>query len=648
MISENFYKQALLIRRTEDTFINLFEKGKMNGTVHTCNGQEFSAIAFCHFLEKKDTIFSNHRCHGHYIARTNDVEGLIKELMGKESGVCGGIGSSQHLCNDNFYSNGIQGGNVPVAAGLAMSSKLKGNRAISVVFIGDGTLGEGAVYESFNIAALYKLPLLIICENNGYAQSTAQKNNLSGSITARAEAFGIKTFHSNTWDLEVLFKNAEASINYVRENCLPVFHLVDTYRLNPHSKGDDDRDKGEIIDYFEKDPLNLFQKLNESAYSKMLEDVDQRVNAVVAIAEYEEEQPGVNYYKPGSFNEVSAKLDYLPLEIFSDRLATRINQFFDKTMQTDKTVIFIGEDVLSPYGGAFKVSRNLSEKYPDNVITTPISELAITGLCNGLALGGFKPYLEIMFGDFITLAIDQIINHASKYHHMYNKKVTCPIVIRTPMGGGRGYGPTHSQTLDKLIAGIDNVKLIALNSFLDPQIIYNQIYQNEIHPVIVSENKIDYGRIVGDKKQENYTVYRSVSHYPIVICSPNFSEPTLTIVSYGGIASEVFEKLNEIFIETEFLPELIVLSQLSPLDITPIIDSVKKSRNLIIIEEGGKDFGIGSEILSSVVEHYDAPELEIKRRIGAYPVPIPSARSMEEYTLPNKKILNEIIKVLNQ
>ena len=169
MIENIFYKQALLIRRTEDTFIELFSKGKLNGTVHTCNGQEFSAVALCNYLQKQDIIFSNHRCHGHYIARTGDVEGLIAELMGKQTGVCGGIGSSQHLCNDNFYSNGIQGGIVPVATGMAMAGKLKRNKAISVVFIGDGTLGEGAVYESFNLASLFKLPLLVICENNGYA-----------------------------------------------------------------------------------------------------------------------------------------------------------------------------------------------------------------------------------------------------------------------------------------------------------------------------------------------------------------------------------------------------------------------------------------------------------------------------------------------
>jgi 2-oxoisovalerate dehydrogenase E1 component len=648
MIENIFYKQALLIRRTEDTFIELFSKGKLNGTVHTCNGQEFSAVALCNYLQKQDIIFSNHRCHGHYIARTGDVEGLIAELMGKQTGVCGGIGSSQHLCNDNFYSNGIQGGIVPVATGMAMAGKLKGNKAISVVFIGDGTLGEGAVYESFNLASLFKLPLLVICENNGYAQSTAQKFNLAGNITARAEAFGIKTFHSNTWDLDQLFENAEASINYVRENCLPVFHLIDTYRLNPHSKGDDDRDIEEINAYTLKDSLNVFCHNNESIYNEMLLEINERINVIVTQADIDEEQPGHSYFDPLIGSDQIPSTEWVPLEKSSDRLINRINQFFDQTIDKDKSVLFIGEDVHSPYGGAFKASKNLSDKYPGNVYTTPISELGITGLCNGLALGGYKPYLEIMFGDFITLAIDQIINHASKFHHMYNKKISCPIVIRTPMGGGRGYGPTHSQTLDKIVAGIDNVKLIALNSFLDPHIIYNQIYQNEKHPVIVSENKIDYGRVVGDKYQENFTNKRTTSGYPVVICSPDFADPTLTIVSYGGIASEVYETLNDIFAETEYLSELVILSKLSPLDISPVIESLKKTRNLIIIEEGGKDFGIGSEILALVTEHPETPELGIRKRIGAHPVPIPSARSLEEFILPNRRILNDIITVINQ
>ena len=170
-----------------------------------------------------------------------------------------------------------------------------------------------------------------------------------------------------------------------------------------------------------------------------------------------------------------------------------MNDFFKENIIANEKMICIGEDILSPYGGAFKVTRDLSDIAPTRVFATPISEAAVVGISNGLALNGFKPFAEIMFGDFVTLAFDQIVNHASKFHHMFNKKVNCPVVIRTPMGGRRGYGPTHSQTLDKFLIGIDNVKTVALNTFFDPAIIYRSVME-EKHPVIVIENKTDYGK----------------------------------------------------------------------------------------------------------------------------------------------------------
>jgi 2-oxoisovalerate dehydrogenase E1 component len=246
---DNYYKEALLIRRVEETFLSLFSKGKLNGTVHTCVGQEFSAIAFAGQLDKNDFVFSNHRCHGHFISFTKDYRGLMAELMGKRSGVCGGIGSSQHLCKDNFYSNGIQGGITPVAAGMALAKKLLKKDNIGILFIGDGTLGQGVLYETMNIISKWELPLLIVLENNAYAQSTPIEQSLAGEINDRPKAFNIKTFTSDTWDIESLMNSASTSINYVRENNKPAFHLVNTYRLNAHSKGDDNRSKDEIAKF---------------------------------------------------------------------------------------------------------------------------------------------------------------------------------------------------------------------------------------------------------------------------------------------------------------------------------------------------------------------------------------------------------------
>ena len=636
-INKAYYEKALLIRRTEDTFLDLFNQGSLNGTVHTCSGQEFSAIAFASNLETEDFIFSSHRCHGHYLAKTNDLKGLISELMGKESGTCAGIGSSQHLCHKNFYSNGVQGGIVPVAAGMALAKKKEKQNLIGVVFIGDGTLGEGVVYETFNLASLFSLPLLIVCENNRYAQSTRIEDNLSGDILTRAKSFGIKTFHSNTWDLQDLFSDSDNSIRFVREEGKPAFHLVDTYRLNHHSKSDDNRDVKEVAKFYKMDPLNIYEKSNPKLFKSMLEKVNKKINKVIEDTRKEQEISGESYV-----GQVEKKEDYeyFPLNNINERVVSRINLFFKEVMAEDKKVLFIGEDILSPYGGAFKVANNLSTNFPESVISTPISEQSIVGLSNGLALSGFRPFIEIMFGDFMALCFDQIVNHASKFHHMYNRKVNCPVVIRTPMGGGRGYGPTHSQTLDKFLVGIDNVTVIAINSFIDPKEIYESVYKNEKHPTIVIENKLDYARFVGSKSNDSYLLEKSSSIYPLVRCLPKHEEPDLTIVTYGGIASDLFQQLDEIFIQTELISEVLILSKIAPLDMKPIFDSVKKTKRLIVIEEGSKEFGVGAEIISRVSE--ELSDIKLFKRIGAHSVPIPSSRKAEEHVLPNTRIAKAI------
>ena len=205
-------------------------------------------------LIQGDVIFTNHRGHGHFLARTGDVNGLIAEVMGKQSGVCGGRGGSQHLCGGGVFSNGIQGGIVPVAAGMALAQRLRETGGSRVVFIGDGTLGEGAVYETLNIASKWRLPLLVVLENNRYAQSTPQSQTLAGEIEARAAAFGIEAERADTWDPDGLLSAAARCVAAVRRGDGPRFLRVDTYRLMAHSKGDDDRESGRGPAFWNRDP----------------------------------------------------------------------------------------------------------------------------------------------------------------------------------------------------------------------------------------------------------------------------------------------------------------------------------------------------------------------------------------------------------
>ena len=636
-IHHRLIKQALTIRTVEEKFLSLFSEGKLNGTVHTCVGQEFSALAFAGQLKKKDFVFSNHRCHGHYIAFTGDVKGLLAELLGKASGTCGGIGSSQHLCNNNFFSNGIQGGIVPVSAGYALGNKIRKNGAIGLVYIGDGTLGEGALYEAMNIISKWEIPLLIVCENNFYAQSTPQNINLAGDIRARAEAFGIKTFKGHTSAPEQLMDDARTAIDYVRSETKPAFFLVETFRLNPHSKGDDDRPAEEIQSYREKDYLSIFSKEQAEYYGNYMDSISKEVNEMVDHILQESELPIEAYYEP---TEQTNSNSWLPAKPVNKRQVELLNHFFKENIVTNERLLFLGEDILSPYGGAFKVTKELSFLAPEKVFSTPISESAITGISNGLALNGFKPVAEIMFGDFITLAFDQIVNHASKFHHMFNKKATCPVVIRTPMGGRRGYGPTHSQTLDKFLIGIDNVKTVALNTFFDPAIVYTTILKEE-HPVIVIENKTDYGKKILHQPAANYVYEMNEDAYPVVQARPAVSVPDITIVAYGGMADLVNGLLTNIFLETDLKAELIIPCLISALPVDIIVQSVARTGQLLVIEEGSAYGGIGAELIAQVVER---TEQKIKaRRIAAHPVPIPSVKSLEHTVLPDKeRILDEI------
>jgi len=248
------YKKMFSIRLVEERLLAMYAEGRLTGTIHTCIGQEACAVGVVTPLLNDDIIVSNHRCHGHYLARYMDVKGLVAEIMGLDSGICGGIGGSQHLYRENFYSNGIQGGMVPAALGMALAESKKGKDCISVAFIGDGTLGQGIVYESMNIASLWSVPILFVIENNLYAQSTPISLNLAGSIADRPKSFGIEARSCGN-DLEDIYATAASMTEYVRNERKPACMIINTYRLAAHSKGDDTRDFDELKHWKGNDPM---------------------------------------------------------------------------------------------------------------------------------------------------------------------------------------------------------------------------------------------------------------------------------------------------------------------------------------------------------------------------------------------------------
>jgi pyruvate/2-oxoglutarate/acetoin dehydrogenase E1 component len=297
-------------------------------------------------------------------------------------------------------------------------------------------------------------------------------------------------------------------------------------------------------------------------------------------------------------------------------------------------VILLGEDVLDPYGGAFKVTRGLSTAYPQRVWTTPISEAGIVGAAAGMALRGLRPVVEIMFGDFVTLAADQLINHAAKFRWMYNDQVRVPLVIRTPMGGRRGYGPTHSQSLEKLFLGVPGLTVLAPTHLGDPGQLLAEAILHAEDPTLFVENKLLYvlPLIQSDADFEVETLIPGPA--PVYRARLNGAPaPSLTLTAYGHMAALGLEALKRLAYEQEIFAELIVPTRLAPMDCAALIESVRRTGHVLTLEEGGLTLGWGAETLARLAE---TPGLHLQAagRVAAADLPIPASGPLESAVLP--------------
>ena len=638
---QRIIEKALMSRFVEERLLALFSEGKLHGTVHTCIGQEFSGAVISELLEPSDTVFSNHRCHGHFLSRNGDIEGLIAELMGKQAGVSGGLGGSQHLYKDGFYSNGIQGGIVPVSAGLALGHKLKSNGAISVVFIGDGTLGEGVVYETLNIASKWSLPLLVVLEDNKFSQSTEQHETLAGEIGARFSAFGIETARADTWNWEDLYDKAETLISGMRADSKPRFLHIDTYRLKAHSKGDDTRPR-EVVEPFEKiDPLNIL--LYEQGGAPWIASIRRQIEDAVVRAELSSNAclPS-EVVKLGSVSWANALMSE------RTRVVNALNETLKQIMSVNLGTIFLGEDVLSPYGGAFKVSNGLSDNFPGRVRNTPISEGAIVGIGVGLGLTGFHSLVEIMFGDFLGLAFDQLFNHASKFQQMYNQQVITNVTVRTPMGGGRGYGPTHSQTLDRHFLGMPGLRVLAMNHLTHPKQIYSPLMSSDAGPTLVIENKLLYSSYLFHAPPKGYQLLHSNETFPTAWLKPEAEEVDVTLLGYGGTGELLLEACEVLFEEHDLIAQVISVMKIYPFNVESLLEPLSIAKQILIVEEGQAFAGFGAEVVTQLAELDLLQEAKV-RRLAPVAHCIPSSGPLEKTVLPSLAgIVEAVLKMRQQ
>lgn len=627
------YEKMLLIRVMEERISALYKGDIIPGFVHTSIGQEACAVGALTHARVSDVITSTHRGHGHVLAKGLEPDRMMAELMGKVTGANNGRGGSMHVADPRlgiFGANGIVGAGLPIALGAAFAAKDRGEGDLVVAFFGDGAIATGAFHEAMNMAALWKLPVIFLCENNGFSEFSSTADQHPVPISARAAGYGMESITLAGNDVEAVADGIRPVYAQVRDGSGPVFVEVTTLRVHGHYEGDPQvyRDKDEMArDILAADPLTVTRgRLRDRGIGDdVLDLVDKRVRAVVDEAE--------RFARASPQPEASSVMEYIysprrvyppgHLDVSVDAGGAAVSQSkiikaaLDDSLGADPDVFLAGIDVAG--GNVFGLTRGLAAKYPGRVFDTPISESAIMGLAVGSAMAGRRPVVELMYLDFLGVCLDQLMNQAAKLRFMTGGAASLPLVVRTQFGSGRSSGGQHSQSLEALLAHIPGLTVLMPSSGADAYGLLRAAIEDD-NPVMFIEHRLLY-----EKKS---LLPSKDFRVPIGKAAVTRPGSDVTIVSWSRMAMHALiaaESLADEGIDAE----VIDLRTIAPLDRETILESFGRTNRMVIAQEAVVDFGVGAEIAALAVDSgfysLDAPVV----RVGARYAPAPYAPVLE-------------------
>lgn len=643
--------QMHLIRAFEETVEQLYAAGKMHGTMHLSIGQEAVAVGAIAALRPDDYITSTHRGHGHAIAKGQDLRAMLAELLGKETGVCRGRGGSMHLADlekGNLGANGIVAGGIPIAVGAALSMRLRGLDRVVLCFFGDGAANHGNFHEGLNLAAVWRLPVVFLCENNQYAMSMpVQRAMAVPRVADRAAAYGIPGETVDGMDVRAVYQAVRAAVDRARRGEGPSLIEAITYRYRGHSKSDRQvyRTKEEVQAWMARDPIARFRAwliaqgwLSEAEAEDLALRARQAVEAALRAAEgdpepavedlardvYAEEPPGaLPAWIHAAFGPRTPILP--PPGAREISYAEALREAMAQAMAADGRVFLMGEDI-GVYGGAFGVTQGLIDRFgPERVRDTPISENTIVGAGLGAALTGMRPMVEMQFMDFVALAMEQTVLQAAKVRYMFGGKARVPLVLRLPGGSGTGAAAQHSESLEAWFVNVPGLKVVAPATPYDAKGLLLAALADE-NPVIFVEHKLLY-RTRGPVPEEPYVV-------PLRRAAVRREGRHLTLVAYSLMVLRALEAAERLAAEGIDV-EVIDLRTLKPYDLETVVASVKKTGRLLIVHEAPLLGGLGGEIAAAVAQseafaYLEAPII----RLGGADVPIPYHPKLERAAVP--------------
>ena len=644
----DLYERMVLIREFEDTVKFLFLEGTMPGTIHQCQGQEATAVGVCSALAPDDWITSTFRGHGHALAKGLSPQELMDELFGAETGCCKGRGGSMHVGNmDKGMVPGIAivAGGIPLAAGMALSFKMENKPHVVASFFGDGAVAEGAFHEGVNMAAIWNLPVILVCENNLYGASTHVDLVMKNSrIADRAASYGFRGETVDGNDVLAVYEATQKAVADCRAGKGPVLLELLTYRRTGHSRRDPChyQPKDEREAWAQRDPLERFaasvritaeehEVINTRIQKKLAEAVERAKSAphpsAKGLTEYvfAEAPP-----RPPALEEQSNPVSGAGGSTRRLGIAEALREGIAEEMAADPRVFCIGEDIGVPggWGGAFTVTLGLEKRFPDRLINTPIAELGFFGLATGAAMMGMRPIADVQYGDFLFLASDQIINNAAKLRYMSGGTISVPLLMRAPVGA-TGRGSQHAQNMERYFTGVPGLKVVAPSNAYDAKGLLKAAIRDG-NPVLMFEHKLLYGskgaRAEGGAIDASSDVPNEDYIVPLGTAAVRREGNRVTVLAWllmVHYAMQAAEGMDA---------EVIDVRSLSPIDWETIGTSVRKTGRAVIVEEGPVTGGVAAEIAAGIAERWPSV---LVTRVASPDVPVPFTPVLENAYRPD-------------
>jgi len=651
------YRTMQVIRQCEEQLVKSHQRGLIHGACHTYIGEEAIAAGVCAHLRPEDVVFSTHRGHGHALAKGMPPRQLIAELYGRESGCSHGRGGSMHLFAPEIGmmgTSGIVGPCILQAAGAGYSFKLLKSDRVAVAFFGDGAVNNGAFHEGLNLAGIWKLPVLFVCENNQFATEVPFRYAAGNpSVASRAASYGLPGHEVDGNDVEATYKIAGEAVQRARAGGGATLIECKTYRTRPHAEGMGDfgyRTREEVEEWKTRCPIRrLRQKLLQttSGNGQAQADLD-RIDAEVAQLIIEAQQfaessrwpdpktATAHVYDDAAEARPAASSAAPPATSREITFMKATHEALAEEMARNPKIFVFGEGI-GKRGGNFKTTEGLYELYgPERLCDTPIAERGFVGLAGGAAMTGTRPVVDFMFADFIMDSIGEVVNQIAKMQYMSNGRIRMPILLRGCIGIGHSAATHHSGNYYPLYAQFPGLRVVVPSTPYDAKGLLKRALRCH-DPVLFLEHRDVLG-VKGPVPEGDYEIDFGKA---AVVCEGK----DLTVVALAFMVRRtlaVCDKLAAEGISVELLDPRTV----SPLDSDTILQSVKKTGRLLIVDEAFAPFGLGGEVAARVIDAgFDDLDAPIRRLHGAF-TPTPYSPSLEKAVVPQVEDIERAIREL--